>query len=144
MRKLLPLSLITALFMTTPNAVKAEDTFSEAQDIAISLPLESLLFSANRENLISLLQSGSHNNAHLLQIGSQNKMELEQSGDNNFSELMQIGNGNEVELSQLGDNNHGSIIQVGQDNLIQIQQFGNSGFIINQVAENAVLSIEQY
>ncbi len=144
MLKLLPLSLITALFIATPVAVNAEDEFSDFQDTAISLSLESLLIGSNRENLIALLQSGAHNSASLVQIGSQNTIELEQSGNNNFSALVQIGDGNEVELSQLGDNNYGSIIQVGQDNIIQVEQFGNTGFIINQVADNAVLSIKQY
>ena len=115
-----------------------------SEDYVISLSLESLLTSANRENLISLFQSGSNNEAVLVQIGSNNSINVAQIGQNNFAVVNQYGNDNEVELNQLGNNNFDVIIQNGDGNLVEIDSLGNTGFIIQQNSDNAVVRISQF
>ncbi|RYV02884.1 curlin [Shewanella sp. OPT22] len=136
---------VTLLFIAAAftSFVSANDEWS-SEDYAISLSLESLLTSNNRENLISLFQSGSNNEAVLLQIGSNNSINVAQIGRNNFAVVNQFGNDNEVELNQLGNNNFDVIIQNGDHNLVEIDSLGNTGFIIQQNTDNAVVRISQF
>ncbi|MBM7073951.1 curlin [Shewanella sp. 202IG2-18] len=143
MNQFLKVTLLSFVVVFSSVASSNDDEWN-TDDVAISLSLESLLINANRENLISLLQSGSNNEAALLQIGSNNIIDVIQLGHNNLAVVNQYGNGNEVELNQLGDNNVDVITQIGNDNLVQIDSLGNTGFIIQQNSDNAVLRISQF
>lgn len=77
---------------------------------------------ADAGNLIQLSQTGSHNNANVVQTGLGNAVWLEQSGDNNLAEIVQQGNANVANIWQVGEQRF-KVHQIGDEMVVNVTQF---------------------
>jgi minor curlin subunit len=135
--------LVTCLLLCS-FALTADESTITTSKIELPITLQGLLESHGRENLVNLFQHGSFNQAALNQAGIENTAYLTQLGISNQASVIQIGSNNELELLQQGDNNLANVTQIGNDNLIQINQSGSAHFAIEQIADNAAITITQY
>jgi minor curlin subunit len=134
--------LVTCLLLCS-FALTANES-NQAHEIELPVTLQGLLESHGRDNLVNLFQHGNFNQATLNQTGIENNAYLTQLGIGNQASVIQIGSNNELELLQQGDNNRADVTQIGNDNLIQINQLGSANFSIEQIADNAAITITQY
>jgi minor curlin subunit len=135
--------LVTCLLLCS-FTLTADESNKNPSAIELPITLQGLLESNGRDNLATLIQEGSFNQATLIQAGIENNAYLYQQGLGNEASVIQIGSNNELELLQQGDNNRADVTQIGNDNLIQINQLGSANFSIEQVADNAAITITQY
>ncbi len=110
----------------------------------LPITLQVLLEQGGRDNAIGLIQLGYHNQAEMLQSGHDNTNATLQVGVENQASVHQYGSGNEVEILQVGWANQAEITQVGNGNLVQLNQLGSANFSIEQIADNAAITITQY
>lgn len=138
----------TLLFATALQVCSFSASADELENIngtyELPVTLQTLLERSGRDNLIHLAQLGDMNQANLIQSGNENYAELLQVGLGNQADITQLGERNQIELDQIGNDNQAAIIQVGDNNLVQLNQLGSANFSIEQIADNASISITQY
>lgn len=110
----------------------------------LPITLQVLLEQSGRDNAIGLVQLGYSNHADVLQSGHDNTNATVQFGVENQASVHQYGSGNEVQLLQVGWANQANITQVGDGNLVKLNQLGSANFSIEQIADNAAITITQY
>lgn len=132
------------MLTTAKGCLLAALLVSASVSAELSLPLASLLERQQLANQAVLQQNGSLNDILVEQLGQGNVALLQQAGYLNQLALRQIGIGNRAEIEQVGVYNQVDVLQQGDFNLIQIQQLGGSGFSIQQIGNNAELSVVQY
>ncbi|MBB1269685.1 curlin [Shewanella sp. SR44-3] len=135
--------LVTCLLLCSFTLTADESTITTSVN-ELPITLQGLLESNGRDNVVNLFQQGSFNQASISQIGIANNAYLIQQGEDNQASVNQVGSNNELELLQQGNYNRADVTQIGNDNLIQINQLGRANFAIEQIADNAAITITQY
>lgn len=130
------------LLMSTFDLYANDIRANQVSELPITLQV--LLEQGGRDNAIGLMQLGYSNHAEMLQSGHDNTNATLQFGAENQANVHQYGSGNEVQLLQVGWSNQADITQVGDGNLVQLNQLGSANFSIEQIADNAAITITQY
>lgn len=111
---------------------------------SMTIPLQVLLESRGRNNMIQLMQIGNDNNTNIAQQGNNHDANVVQMGIKNNAQIKQFGANNQVISNQVGIKNEAEITQVGDDNLIMLNQMGSHQFSIMQYADGGTIIITQY
>ncbi|QYJ74709.1 curlin [Shewanella sp. FJAT-52076] len=138
------LILSASLLLCCPAVLAETPTHRVGDEMSLSVPLQTLLESSGRDNLIDLFQMGEQNEAMVAQLGDFNNLIVTQIGVSNQTLVFQQGSDNEVDLFQAGYHNSAEVTQIGDNNLVQIKQLGSANFSIQQLGNGASIAVTQY